>query len=239
MTKKFILFIVEGKNDKREIEAILHTKYFADYKEKYEPYFWTKSGDLTADKSVTEKNILQKLNDAVMDFRKNGIPFNNIKVQDIQEVVQIVDMDGAFIPSENIVRGEDSYFRYTDENIITANVDGARGRNKKKASVLRKLIEVSQVGNIPYSIYFASCNMDHLLFGSRMLPPRDKDSFSFRFQMMCDAHPDRLEKTVFAPGIAANGNYADSWTYIQQNCCSLQRHTNLNLFFGDDAKNPK
>ena len=239
MNKKFILFIVEGTNDKREIDALLHTKYFTEYREKYEPYFWTKGGDVTASNGVTSKNIQQKLNDIVLDFRKNGVPYSNIKVQDIQEIVQIVDLDGTFIPQNRIIRGDNSSFMYTDENIITSNVDGARGRNKKKAEILNKLVQIQQIGNVPYSIYFASCNMDHLLFGIRTSAPNDKNTFAFNFRMMCQNHPEKLNESVFMPGIAANGTYEESWEMIRNDCESLHRHTNINMFFGNNSKNIK
>lgn len=239
MSKKFILFIVEGNNDKREISAVLHSKWFEPYKDIYEPFIWTKGGDITASTGVSAKNVQQKLNDILLQFRRNGIPFNNIKIQDIQEVVQIVDMDGAFIPSEKIVRGSQSGFAYTDTGIITSNVDGARGRNNKKAEILRKLVEVKQIGNVPYSVYFASCNMDHLLFGKRMLLPREKNEFAIQFQLACEKDPDLLLESIFKHGIATERDYHQSWEEIAIDCQSLLRHTNLNLFFGNEAKNAK
>lgn len=239
MSKKFILFIVEGKNDEREINAILHTSYFSQYREKYNPFFWTKNGDLTTANDVTPKNIVKKLNDIVLNFRRHGVPFSNISIQDIQEIIQIVDLDGAFIPLDNIVRGEKSSFCYTDDSIITSNVDGARGRNKKKAEILRKLVDIKQIDNIPYSIYFASCNMDHLLFNRIMPTQQEKCTFSYEFQMLCQNHPEELSNSLFKPDIAASGSFFESWSNIQNDCQSLHRHTNFNLFFGDDAKNIK
>jgi len=239
MSKKFILFIVEGLNDKREIEAVLHSPWFDPYKERYVPYFYTKHGDLTTAVGVTAKNIQQKMNDIVLDFRRNGVPFSNIKVQDIQEIVQIVDMDGVFIPYENIIRSDRSTFEYTDTGIITSNVDGARGRNKKKAEILLKLVEIKQIGNIPYSVYFASCNMDHLLFNKRMLSQFEKASQAMDFQVLCQNNPDILNDSIFKEGIAADCGYYDSWDNIQLDCQSLLRHTNLNLFFSNAAKNAK
>lgn len=80
-------------------------------------------------------------------------------------------LHGAFIPDSKIIRGDSNFFQYTDENIVTSNVDGAKGRNRKKAEILRKLVEIKQVGNVPYSVYFVSCNMDHVLFDCRNLRP--------------------------------------------------------------------
>lgn len=239
MSKKFILFIVEGKNDEREMEALLHTPYFSEYKDKYVPYFSPFHGDLTTDKNVTVNNILKKLNDIVTDFRKNGDPFSNIKVQDIQEIVHIVDLDGAFIPLDNIIRGDGSSFTYEDDCIITSNVDGARGRNKKKTEILKKLIETKQVQNVPYSLYFASCDMDHLLFNKRNSSTSAKAENSRKFQMLCKSNPELLEESVFKPEIAIGESYPESWAEIQNDCESLLRHTNIHLFFGNSAKYQK
>ena len=205
MSKKFILFIVEGYNDKTELEAILHTPRFAPYLEHYEPYILPKGGDITAETGAAAKNIQKKLNEILLYFRNNGVPFRNIKVQDIHEVVQIVDLDGAFIPRENIVRGPYSYFYYEDEAIKTSNVDGAIGRNKRKAEILRKLTEVQQVGNVPYSVYFASCNMDHLLFNRRNPPPAAKKSRAFEFKIACDKNPECLLESIFKRGNNGRG----------------------------------
>lgn len=239
MRKKFILFLVEGINDKREIEAVLHTKYFSDYLVNYVPYFLPSNGDITTSKGISIKNVQQKLNDMLLDFRRNGIPYSNIAVQDIQEMVQIVDLDGAFIPDSKIIRSDSNFFQYTDENIVTSNVDGAKGRNRKKAEILRKLVEIKQVGNVPYSVYFVSCNMDHVLFDCRSLRPNEKTSKAFDFQVKCEKNAELLEESLFKKGVATETSYAASWTDIQEGCRSLNRHTNMNLFFGEGAKNPK
>lgn len=236
--KKFILFIVEGKNDEREIGAMLHTPFFSKYLEKYEPYFLTKGGDITSSFGIKANNIQQKLNELVLFFRRNGVPYTNIKVQDIQEVVQIVDLDGAFIPGDRIIRSDDSKFQYSENAIYTSNVDGAIGRNRKKAEILSRLVEIEQIGNIPYSAYFVSCNMDHLLF-NQQLEAKDKSMCCLKFQEECKKKPNCLNESVFKMGIMASGSYLESWEKVKEDCESLHRHTNFNLFFGDEAKNPK
>lgn len=239
MTKKFILLLVEGKNDEREINAILHSSCFEQYRDKYQIEFLTKGGDVTATSGVSAKNIQQKLNDILLYFRRNGVPFNNIKVSEIQEFVQIVDMDGAFIDPSHIIRGSSNAFYYTEDSIVTSNVDGAIGRNRKKAEILQKLSEIQQIGNVPYSVYYASCNMDHVLFDKRTSAPNEKTACAFRFIERCSLDPSILEDSIFKQGIMSEGTYEESWTYIQQECNSLNRHTNINLFLGDKAKNQK
>lgn len=239
MIKKFILFLVEGKNDEREIGAILHSPCFDQYREKYQIQFLTKGGDITAASGVSANNIQGKLNEVLLYFRKNGVPFSNIKVSEIQEFVQIVDMDGAFINPAHIVRGTSNGFYYTDDSIVTSNVDGAIGRNKKKAEILQKLSGIQQIGNVPYSVYYASCNMDHLLFDNRMPPPNVKTACAYRFIERCSADSSFLDESIFKQGVMSEGTYDESWAYIKQDTNSLNRHTNINLFFGERAKNQK
>lgn len=247
MKNKFILFWVEGNNDEREISAILHTSYFKDYYGKYDIRFQKplkngnrSGGDITADKDVTSKNVLDKLNKVLMRFRNGGEgPYNNILVSDIQEIIHIVDLDGTFIPRSHIERGEDPRLRYCEDTIETSNVDACYGRNKKKAEILRKLIETKQIGNVPYSVYFVSANMDHLLFDERNLSQGGKNNRAFDFMSKCKRNESLLKESIFKPGIMAEVSYYESWEEIQTNTNSLKRRTNFNLFLGPNAKNPK
>lgn len=239
MSRKFILFIVEGDNDKREIDTILHTNYFSGFLNTYEPIIWPTNGDITAAAGVSVRNIQNKLNNILLDFRKRGVPWGNIKPNDIHEIVQIVDLDGAFISPDNILLGEENVFEYHDDYILTSNIDGAVGRNRKKAEILNKLVGIDKIGDVSYSVYFVSCNMDHVLFGNRSLSRQEKGRLSREFQLKCEENQNMLTETLFNPNIAANGSYYDSWYEIQEDTLSLQRYTNLNLFFSDNAKNEK
>ena len=248
MSKKFILFIVEGSNDKIEINAMLHSHFFDQYRSFYEPVFYVVNGDIMLETitirnkkvKVTSDNIQQALNDVVMDFRRYSGPYNNIAVSDIKEIVQITDMDGAFIPRHNVVRDDDSvYCSYYDNCIKAKNVDGIVGRNKRKSEIIRKLLTVKQIGNIPYSLYYVSCNMDHLLFNERNLDSRDKKPRALRFASLCNNHPEYLSESVFKYQVIEEGSYEESWNLIQKGTNSLGRYTNFNLFFTDKAKNQK
>lgn len=232
MRKKFIIFIVEGKNDESEINAILSTPRYHTYQEKYEIRFLRLCKDITTDSKSEEKNILKRIGDELKEFMKHGEAFQ-IKTNDVAELVHVVDLDGTFIPEKNIIYGESSAFVYDDEYIRTSNLDGAVGRNRKKSAIIRRLINTSQINNIPYRVYFVSCNMDHLLFNERM-PSREQKSDSARkFMVLCDRQPDMILKSILTPEIAPFSqmeDYDESWKYIQQGCQSLQRHTNLNIY---------
>ena len=238
MSKKLILFIVEGRNDEIEISAILHTPRFEKLSQKYTFYFYRAKNDITANAKV--KSAQGELTKYVQDFRMKSGPWRGIRVDEIQEIVQVVDLDGAFIPPEHIYRGENPWFEYSNEGIYTKNVDGARGRNKKKQESLNKLVfDVKKIDNIPYSIYFVSCNMDHVLFNHRSLSPNQKSEMANRFWVQCEKHPEIVDETVFKNKVSTEKGYEESWKEIQQGNESLMRHTNINLFLSEGAKNIK
>lgn len=246
--KKFILFIVEGYNDKIEIAAMLHSPWFEKYRFSYEPVFHTVHGDIMMSSikvrnkkvKVTADNIQKALGDIVLNFRKTSGPYNNISVSDIQEIVQITDTDGIFIPKYNVIRDDRYvYSTYFDDCIKINNVDGIIGRNKRKAEIIRKLLKVKQIDNIPYSLYFASCNMDHVLFNERNSPKASKSENAKKFAFTCKKSPEHLYQNLFKTEIMATGTYEESWEAIQDGLNSLGRYTNFNLFFTEKAKNKK
>lgn len=248
MRKKFILFIVEGYNDKIEIDAMLHSPMFEQYRHSYEPFFYVTQGDVMMSSikvrnkkvKVTSDNIQKALDDIVLNFRRTNGPYSNISVSDIHEVVQITDTDGAFIPNYRVIRDDNYvYCTYFDDCIKINNVDGIVGRNRRKAEIIRKLLNVKQIGNIPYSLYYVSCNMDHVLFNERNLSKNAKVENSKEFAFTCKKTPEHLSQNLFKSGIMADGSYEESWEIIQDGISSLGRYTNFNLFFTDKAKNPK
>ena len=229
--KKFILFIVEGLNDKKEIESILHTPFFSECMQKYKPYVKPVNGDITADKNSSENNIKDKVGQIVRDFRKRGVPYSNIKVSDIYKLVHIVDTDGVFISRTDIVKTDDVSFVYEDECIKSSNPDVVFGRNRKKANILRVLKDVNQIDNIPYELYFVSCNMDHMLFGRINIQSQMKKALADAYVIECKNNPDCIFNSVFNEGISYKCTYEESWREIQIGTNSLKRHTNINLFF--------
>ena len=87
--KKFALFVVEGQNDKTEIMALLHTPYFSGFLKQFVLQVETVDGDITADRLSTEKNIKERIGKVVRNFRKNGVPFRDVKTSDISKIVHV------------------------------------------------------------------------------------------------------------------------------------------------------
>ncbi len=231
--KKFLLFIVEGLNDKREIETIIKSFCKGPMDEKkYVPWFVPPKGDITSKDSINEKNILPKIERMILDFRNEGIPYQRIKASDIAAVIHIVDTDGVYIPNDHVVEEDVGNFAYHDTTIGCMPRDKGIQRNSRKAKVLNKLIRQKEIGGIPYSLYFASCNMDHLLYGDRNPPQGRKDIFAKSFGIKILRQGLKYHD-IFPDEVIVKGNYEETWAYISEKGTthSLDRLTNLDLLF--------
>ncbi len=94
--------IVEGPSDEDALGVLFHRLFDC-----HEVFIEVVHGDITADYSIAPADIAK----AVMQLVKGAslpIPFSR---KDIQQVIHIVDMDGAYIPDGFVV--EDKINRFT------------------------------------------------------------------------------------------------------------------------------
>lgn len=231
--KKYVLFIVEGSNDKREIQAIIRAATGNKFTELYVDSYYTQKGDLTSERGTNEKNIINRLNEIVIDWRNGGeYPYQKILTSDVERIIHVVDTDGVFIPESAIIQTDDGKTQYHDNKICCFKRNDIVSRNRKKARVLRRLINTKTIDNIKYNVVFVSCNMDHVLFDTRNPFRSDKDINSLLFACKCNSKAD-LESTIYCPGIRSDDSFYESWNRIQQEYNSLHRHTNINLFLDE------
>ena len=112
MTKKVILFLVEGPTDEDAL-AVIFTKLVNDHDIEFDVLHT----DITADENMTVKYIEERIDKEIQKYLLKN-PF--IVADDILKVIQIIDTDGAFIPpslvrqSEN---GKTEYSLYNQETV--------------------------------------------------------------------------------------------------------------------------
>ena len=110
--KKVVLFLVEGASDQESLfvpisklyheidpEILVRFQIMHDRDRNNRGKFYT-GGDITSKFGINTGNIEDEINDLFL------CPFfssNYIFPKDVTEVIQIVDMDGAFIPSEAVI----------------------------------------------------------------------------------------------------------------------------------------
>ena len=227
--KKFIFFLVEGNNDKREIQAILRATCGCSFTDNYVDVFHVHKGDITSERDSNEKTIIGKINKIILEWRNGGEqPYQRIVPSDVAKIIHVIDTDGVFIPSYAVVQTDDAKAQYKESVIEYYNRDELVGRNRKKARVIKRLLQTKRIDNIPFEVYFASCNMDHLLFNNQNPDRAEKGEKSFEFARLCKSKEYLLD-SIFASGICAEGSYEKSWEMIQAGINSLHRHTNINL----------
>ncbi len=92
--KKDALVIVEGPSDEEALGPVLN-----NYFDKDRVYVHTHHGDITTEKGNKCSNIIFKVNECV----KQHMALYSLRRTDYKEIIQVSDMDGAFIPDNAIV----------------------------------------------------------------------------------------------------------------------------------------
>lgn len=227
-SKKVILFLVEGFSDKMALEHIMEV-----LTGEQKVIFTVMNGDITSNRTTRIENVVRKVGEEV----KACITRYKLHKMDIMQIIHIVDADGAFIPQRYIRQGEEPGFYYTDKGIIVKNKKAAEERNKKKSEILEKLIATGKIYGLPYSIFYMSCNLDHVLYNIQNLTKDQKVEYADAFYEKYLGHEERFRTFIEDDGIAPQGAYKETWEFLQSDLNSLKRYSNLHLFLNILVKN--
>lgn len=226
--RKTVLFIVEGNSDKTALEKILKVIY----KKNKNIDFRVTDGDITSDETVNKRNVCDRIYKIVDQFLKD----RKLKKSDIWQIVQIFDTDGTYIPESAIITGNTSKFVYSLTNIACKDRDKVIERNQRKSEIMDFLYMQHDIKSIPYEMYFMSCNLDHAFYNEQNLEQDLKQDYADAFyEKFIDKEIKFLD---FLQCDVVNGtpdSYPESWRYIKDGLHSLERHTNLHVYF---TRNP-
>ena len=222
--RKAVLFIVEGSSDKTALEKIFRTIYRNDRNIE----FRFTGGDITSDPDITLTNVQDRIKKIIHGFLSD----NKLKTSDIFQVIQIFDMDGAYIDDSFIIQDDVDQVTYSSESIKCKYRTFYIERNQKKRELMNYLLSLDSIGQYSYEKYFMSSNLDHALYNEQNLDEKLKqayaDAFYERFLGKEDLFCDFL-LTDAVNGVPDNMNL--SWKYIKSDKHSLERHTNLHTYF--------
>ena len=157
---------------------------------------------------------------------------------DLKRIVQIVDLDGAFVPDSLVEKSDTERLRYTEDRIMASSADNIRERNRAKKNALRKL---SHLGNltfrrhsVPFSVYYLSRNMEHALHGRiDEVEVGEKERLARDFQRRFRNDLPGFVGFMNGSDVAVPGTYEETWKYVEEGCNSLKRGSNLHLVLGD------
>ena len=229
--RKIVLFLVEGKSEREALHIDESIEvFFPIIREDTEE----RGGDITSRNWVSPNNIEDKMYKL---FLKNFFDEEKIFPKDINEIIQIVDMDGAYIPDNDIVLFDDPNSEekpfYSQSSIICSNVDYMITRNLRKRENFDYLCSLNAIKvkqkTVPYSVYFFSSNIDHFLHNDANLSCKKKCSLAEQFAKGFIGKTEDFIKYISDSSVG--DTYEASWQYIKQGHNSLQRHTNLKLLF--------
>lgn len=240
--RKIVLFLVEGKSDQEALQLAI-SELYDQIDESIEVFFPTmvegedeKGGDITSKFKVFPNNIEDKIYEF---FLKDFFDKQKIMPKDVSEIIQIVDMDGAYISDDMIQMGENPIGEnrpyYNLDTILTLNVEGIIKRNDQKRKNIDylsslRMIKVKQK-TVKYSVYYFSSNLDHFLHHDANLDYREKRSKADAFARQYIGNAKGfIERILEDSGASKNMSYDQSWDFIKTvGVNSLQRHTNLDV----------
>lgn len=221
--KKIVFIIVEGPSDDTAL-GLLFNRFYKDKR----VYVQILHRDITAENGVTSSNIIAAVCNEIKKYAKA----NHLSKSHFQEIIHITDTDGAFIENRSVIEDHtmDSPW-YSTTEIRTPNKYSIEKRNQQKAANLIKLSSCSEIWNIPYRIFYMSCNLDHVLYNKLNSSDKDKENDAFLFaKRYKDNIPDFVD-FILQSDFSVPGSYNDTWKYIKEGLRSLERHTNLGQCF--------
>lgn len=122
--------------------------------------------------------IVEGPSDDVTAYAKS----QHYKSSDFKQIIHIVDMDGTYIPNENVIEIEDrEKIRYEKDGIYTSDKESIVIRNEQKRDNLYRLRTCGIIWSIPYRVYYMSSNLDHVLYDKRNSTNEDKENDAYAF----------------------------------------------------------
>lgn len=225
-TKKILLFIVEGPTDEDTLSPVFKKIFQNEYIR-----FHVVHGDLTSERLINSNNAKKTVHEHI----KNEMDRYGFRRSDVVRVIHLIDTDGAFIPDAHIIPGSEPRLCYEENQIISPNVSKTIERNQRKSLVLQRLYTTGTIGNIPYSVYYFSRNLEHVLHNTNgLLTDDEKMEYADTFSETYDHSPDAFIRFLSDSDFTVTGSYSESWRFIFSDLNSLHRHCNLHLLFQDE-----
>lgn len=227
--KKVILILAEGISDEDSL-----IRYFKEIKKSRNIAFEIARCDVTILPHTKTKNPKTHVVDQINNFLDTNT--NRYIKEDIEEVIHIVDLDGAFI-SDNFIHEDKNIenIQYSNNSIVCQNKDSIVKRNETKRKSINTLSTTTKVKNLNYKMYYFSRNLEHVLhnISSSNLTNDDKKRLSKDFKRRYRGNIEGFKNFINSPEFAVSGDYNESWRYIKEGLKSLERYTNIHLFINE------
>lgn len=249
--RAFVCFCVDGPSDIDALKVPFEDLFdqighddidvrfrFADFQNK-------NHGDITSKSGVTPENIEKNI---YKYYFKNVDKRTELGWDDVTTIIHIIDLDGAYVPRDNIrlfteeeeamadsliTAGEPKNTLYLDDHIaVRSNLSLRQDillQKRKNIEYLLNLDEIT-VGKrkVRYMLFYFSCNLDHFLHGNANMVGAEKMRNAADFsRIVTDANS---LVTYFSENeFCTENDYAQSWKCLRRDAASLQRGSNVHL----------
>ena len=221
--KKVMLFIVEGPTDETSLSTVLN-RIFSSATVKFQVIH----GDILTRDFTSSDKIVVAVWAQVKEFMGSIY-----RKSDICRIVHLTDMDGVFIPDDAVVENDtvetDTPPYYTETQIQTPNRAGILDRNQRKRNNIDRLSACPKVAGIPYSMYYFSLNLEHILHGRTNLSDWEKIRCAEEFDLKYGDDPDGFTLFMKESSFSVCDNYRRSWAFIKTELHSLERYSNFGI----------
>lgn len=225
--KKIMLFIVEGGTEETSLYTVLSRIFSSDTVK-----FHIVHGDILTKDFPTSNKIVAAVNEQIKAFR--GTIY---RTTDFCKIVHLTDMDGVFISDDDVIESndmlEDEPPKYTLEHIYSSNPEGIKRRNQYKRANINRLSTLGKISGIPYSLYYFSSNLDHVLHDKINLSDMEKIALAEEFDMQYADSPNEFIHFMKQSSFSVKGTYHDTWAFIKAERHSLERYSNFGTFLPD------
>lgn len=225
--KKVVIVIVEGISDEMALEGSLRNLYKSE-----EVRFKVVRSDITSDRNSSSNNIKAK----VAELIKSEMSRFSLDREDILKVIHIVDMDGAYINEDAIKESAKiQEFKYTENYILAPRVEKVVERNERKAKNLNVLSCLNKINvSLDYSLYYFSCNQEHVLHNLIDVPDNQKRTLAEKFNDQYEDNFDEFKDFITSEEFAVKGSYSETWEFIKKDNNSLKRFSNIHLLLKEE-----
>ena len=219
--RELFAFIVEGTSEQVALENSL-----SDLLSPRNVRFMIFHGDITTKYGNTADTIIS----AVSSFISEKLKPYSLSISDLSQIIHLVDTDGAFIPDAQVLYNENAIKPFYDkERILTNDINKIVKRNIQKRSNLIRLSSRHSISGISYSVFYMSCNLDHVLFNKANSSEKEKQIYSERFARKYYGDLEGFISFFRTGPFSVKTDYKDSWKFIRNKTNSLHRYTNLTL----------
>lgn len=222
--KKVVFVIVEGDSDDAALGVIFNRLY-----DKSRVHMEIMHGDITSDLRIEPIDIVSRIGNIVREYAERM----HFSKTHFQEVIHLVDMDGAFIPKIAIKNNPDAdkpFYSLTE--IQTSKPEQMASRNEHKKDKLNRISSLKKVwSSIPYRAYYFSYNLDHVLHEKLNSSDEEKENDAYVFAKKYKDDIDGFLAFISDSDFSKMDGHRESWEFIKRNLNSLGRYTNLGLCF--------